>query len=68
MIAVAEESNQLERVLVEVANTVERRTNRQVDVVVALMQPLILVLLAIVILFVAIGLLYPIVTMGENLM
>jgi len=37
MIAVAEESNQLERVLVNIANTVERRTDRQVDQAVRLL-------------------------------
>ena len=67
MIAVAEESNQLERVLVEVADTVERRTSRQVDQAVRLIEPLILVVLAGTILFVAIGLLYPIFTMSSTL-
>jgi len=67
MIAVAEESNQLEKVLVQIADAVERRTNRQVDQAVRLVEPLILVLLAVAIGFVAIGLLYPIFTMSETL-
>jgi len=67
MIAVAEESNQLEKVLVQIADTVERRTNRQVDQAVRLLEPLILVVLALAIGFVAIGLLYPIFTMSETL-
>ena len=48
MIAVAEEANQLERVLVQIADTVERRTNRQVDQAVRLMEPIILVIMAVV--------------------
>jgi len=67
MIAVAEESNQLERVLVQIADTVERRTNRQVDAAVRLIEPLILVVIAGVIGFVAVGLLYPIFTMSQVL-
>ncbi len=67
MIAVGEESNQLEKVLLRVADTVERRTNRQVDQAVRLMEPLILVLLAVVIGFVAVGLLYPMLMMSQAL-
>ena len=67
MIAVAEESNQLEKVLVQIADSVERRTDRQVDAAVRLIEPLILVVIAAVIGFVAIGLMYPIFTMSETL-
>jgi general secretion pathway protein F len=67
MIAVGEESNQLEKVLVQIADTVERRTNRQVDVAVRLMEPAILLLLAMTIGFVAIGLLYPMLIMSQTL-
>ncbi len=65
MISVAEESNQLERVLLNVADNVEKRTNRQIDQAVSLIGPVILVLMAIVVGFMAIGLLYPIFTMSE---
>ena len=67
MIAVAEESNQLEKVLVQIADTVERRTSRQVEATARLIEPLILVLLAAVIGFVAMGLMYPIFTMSRTL-
>ena len=67
MIAVGEESNQLERVLVQIADSVERRTNRQVDAAVRLIEPLILVMIACVIGFVAVGLMYPIFTMSQAL-
>lgn len=67
MIAVAEESNQLEKVLVQIADTVERRTARQVDNAVRLVEPLILLLMGIIIGFTAIGLLYPLFTMSQNM-
>jgi general secretion pathway protein F len=65
MIAVAEESNQLEKVLLQIADNTERRVNRQVDTVVRLIEPLILVVIAGAIAFVAVGLLYPIFTMSR---
>ena len=67
MIAVAEESNQLEKVLVQIAETFERRTGRQVDQAVRLIEPLVLVLIAGIIGFVALGLLYPIFTMAQTM-
>ncbi len=67
MIAVAEESNQLEKTLLKIADTVERRTNRQVDQAVRMLEPVILVVLAGTILFVALGLLFPIFTMARSI-
>ena len=67
MIAVAEESNQLEKVLIHIADTVERRTNRQVDQAVRLVEPLILCGVAAAIGFLALGLLLPIFTMASTL-
>lgn len=67
MIAVAEESNQLEKVLIEIANTVERRTDRTVNQAVHLIEPLVLVLMAITIGTLAVGLLYPILTMAQSI-
>jgi general secretion pathway protein F len=67
MIAVAEESNQLEKVLSQIADTVERRTNREVDNAVRLIEPAVLLVVAVGIGFVAVGLLYPIFTMAQTL-
>jgi type II secretory pathway component PulF len=67
MIAVAEESNQLEKVLVQIADTVDRRTSRQLDQAVRLVEPLILVVIAGAVGLIAVGLLYPIFTMAKNL-
>ncbi len=64
MIAVAEESNQLEKTLLGIADTVERRTNRQVDLVVRLIEPAILVVMASGIGFFGVALIYPIITMA----
>jgi general secretion pathway protein F len=67
MIAVAEESNQMDTVLVRIADTVERRTNRQVDTVMRLIEPLILVVLAGTIGFVAVGLMYPMFLVSQQI-
>ncbi|MFW6154996.1 MAG: type II secretion system F family protein [Planctomycetota bacterium] len=67
MIAVGEESNQLETVLVRTADTVDRRTTRQVDQAVRLMEPVILILLAALVGFIAMGLLYPVFMMSQTL-
>ncbi|MBM3845530.1 MAG: type II secretion system F family protein [Verrucomicrobia bacterium] len=67
MITVAEESNKLDKVLVQIADTVERRTNRQVDQAVRLIEPAILCLVAAAIGFLALGLLLPIFTMASQL-
>ncbi|MBM4018760.1 MAG: type II secretion system F family protein [Planctomycetes bacterium] len=64
MIAVAEESNQLEKTLLGIADTVERRTNRQVDLAVRLIEPLILVLMGAGIGFFGVALVYPIFSMA----
>jgi general secretion pathway protein F/type IV pilus assembly protein PilC len=67
MIAVAEESNNLDKVLLQIADTVERRTNRQVDQAVRLVEPAILCVVAAGIGFLALGLLLPIFTMASSL-
>jgi general secretion pathway protein F/type IV pilus assembly protein PilC len=67
MIRVAEESNRLDKVLLHIADTVERRTNRQVDQAVRLLEPVILCFVALAIGFLALGLLLPIFTMASTL-
>jgi general secretion pathway protein F len=67
MIAIAEESNKLDKVLLQIADTVERRTNRQVDQAVRLVEPAILCVVAAGIGFLALGLLLPIFTMASSL-
>ena len=67
MISVAEESNQLEKVLLQIADTIERRASRRVEIMVRLVEPLILVVIAGVIGFVALGLFYPIFSLSRAL-
>jgi len=64
MIAVAEESNTLDQVLIQIADDLERRTTRRLDLLVRMIEPVLLVILAMVVLFVVIALLLPVVRMG----
>jgi general secretion pathway protein F len=60
MISIGEEANNLEHVLISVADKMERQTNRQLDLVVKLLEPAMLVVMAGVILFVVVALMLPI--------
>jgi general secretion pathway protein F len=66
MIAVAEQANNLEGVLVNVADTLERHTWRRLDLAVRLIEPILLLLLAVVVLMLVIALLLPILKMGTT--
>lgn len=65
MIAVAEESNNLEKVLVQIADSNEARTARQIDLAVRLLEPMMLLLMAVVVLLIAMALLVPILRMSS---
>lgn len=67
MIAVAEESNTLDDVLVQIADGLERRTSRQLDLFVRLLEPIMLLVLAVVVLLVVIALLMPVMKMSSTL-
>lgn len=60
MISVGEEANNLEQVLINIADTMERRTQRLMDLAVRLLEPLMLMVMAGLVLFVVIGLLLPV--------
>ena len=64
MIAVAEESNTLDTVLTDIAEGLERRTFRQLDLMVRLLEPIMLLILAGVVLLVVIALLLPVLKMS----
>lgn len=64
MIEVAEESNTLEKVLVQIADTNEIRTARAIDLGVRILEPILLVIMAFVVFSIAFALLLPILTMG----
>lgn len=65
MISVAEESNTLDTVLVEIADGLEKRTSRTLDLSVRLLEPIMLLILAGVVLFVVIALLMPVMAMSN---
>lgn len=60
MIAVGEESNNLEQVLIDIAENMEQQTHRQLDLFVRMLEPLLLTVMAGVVLFVVSALLLPI--------
>lgn len=60
MISVGEEANNLENVLIDISENLERRTGREVEMVVRLLEPILLLFLAAIVLFVVIALLLPI--------
>jgi general secretion pathway protein F len=64
MIAVGEESNSLEVVLIHIADGLEKRTARQLDLFVRLLEPAMLLVMAAVVLLVVSGLLLPIFKMS----
>jgi len=67
MISVAEESNSLDTVLVEIADGLERRTERRLDLAVRLIEPIMLLFLAGVVLLVVMALLMPVIKMSSTI-
>ncbi|MCL2742577.1 MAG: type II secretion system F family protein [Planctomycetaceae bacterium] len=67
MISVAEESNTLEGVLVKVADTIERNTARRLDTLVRLIEPIMLLLMAVAVFYIVVSLLLPLSQMGKGL-
>jgi type II secretory pathway component PulF len=67
MISVAEESNTLETVLLNIAESLERRTWRQLDLAVRLLEPIMLMMLAGVVLVLVIALLLPVIRMSTTI-
>jgi general secretion pathway protein F/type IV pilus assembly protein PilC len=66
MIAVAEESNRLSEVLVEVADTQEDRVARKIDVVVRMLEPAMLLVVFAMVFVIAMALLIPILKMSTG--
>jgi general secretion pathway protein F/type IV pilus assembly protein PilC len=66
MIAVGEESNSLETVLLDIANSLEKRTTRQLELFVRLLEPVMLLVMAVVTLIVVAALLLPVFKMGST--
>ncbi|NBO93036.1 MAG: type II secretion system F family protein [Planctomycetia bacterium] len=67
IISVGEESNNLEKVLVDVAEGLEKRTNRQLDLFVRLLEPVMLLVMAVFTLLIVAGLLLPVFQMSSTI-
>jgi general secretion pathway protein F/type IV pilus assembly protein PilC len=66
MITVAEESNNLDAVLVNIADGLDRKIARQLDIMVRLVEPMLLLTMGTVILFVLVALLLPVFEMSAT--
>ena len=67
MIAVAEESNNLDNVLTDISENLDRQTWRQLDLMVRLLEPIMLLVLAGVVLVVVVALLLPVMKMSMTI-
>jgi len=67
VIAIGEQSNDLDRVLIDLADTLERRTQRKLETVVKLLEPGLLLVLAGIVLLMVIALLLPMMQAAGNL-
>jgi general secretion pathway protein F len=67
MISVAEESNSLDTVLVQISDSLERTTFRRLETVVRLLEPVMLLVLAGMVMFVVLALMLPIITSSSAL-
>jgi general secretion pathway protein F/type IV pilus assembly protein PilC len=65
MITIAEESNNLDEVLVNVADGIDRKTSRQLDTMVRLVEPIMLLVMGLAIGFVMVALLLPVFDMSS---
>jgi general secretion pathway protein F/type IV pilus assembly protein PilC len=65
MISVGEESNQLEKVLLDTADALDKRTSRQLELMIRLLEPVMLLVMAVIILLVVLGLLLPVFKMSR---
>ncbi len=65
MVSVGEESNNLEKVLLDIANSLEKRTTRELDLFVRLLEPMMLLVMAGLTLLVVAGLLLPVFRMSS---
>jgi general secretion pathway protein F/type IV pilus assembly protein PilC len=67
MITVAEQSNSLDHVLVDVADTIDRQNSRQIDTMLRLVEPLMLMVMGGLIMFIIAALLLPVFDMSAAL-
>ncbi len=66
MITVAEEANNLEEVLISIADSLDRKVSRQLDTMVRLIEPAMLMIMGSAVLFVIVALLLPVFEMSSS--
>ena len=66
MIRVAEESNSLDEVLVKIADRIDNRIERRLEVLVKLIEPLMLILIGSMVMFVILGVLLPVFDLNSS--
>lgn len=67
MISVAEESNTLDKVLVQISENLEKTTFRRLEIIVRLLEPVMLLLLAAIVMFVVLALMVPVLNSSSTL-
>jgi general secretion pathway protein F/type IV pilus assembly protein PilC len=67
MISVAEESNTLDKVLVQISESLEKTTFRRLEVIVRLLEPVMLLMLAGIVMFVVLALMVPVLNSSSTL-
>ena len=65
MISVAEESNTLDKVMVQVSDSLERTTFRRLDILVRLLEPLMLLVMAGIVFFIVLALMVPLLSSSD---
>ena len=65
MVSVGEESNNLEKVLIDISESLEKRTARQLELFVRLLEPAMLLVMAVFTLIIVAGLLLPVFKMSS---
>ncbi len=67
MIRIAEEANTLDEVLVRVADRIDERIERQLDIMVRMVEPLMLLLIGTMVLFIIVGILLPVFDLNASI-
>ena len=66
MIRVAEESNSLDEVLVKIADRIDSRIERRLEVIVRMIEPMMLILIGSMVMFVIVGVLLPVFDLNSS--
>ncbi|MCU0960512.1 MAG: type II secretion system F family protein [Pirellulaceae bacterium] len=67
MIRIAEEANTLDEVLVRVADRIDERIERQLDIMVRMVEPVMLLLIGTMVLFIIVGILLPVFDLNASI-